>query len=63
MLPRLGAKYAIEIEVITKPRAEYRMEAGPKAPAIKIGDEVIVEGRDIEERELENLIEQRLLKK
>jgi hypothetical protein len=49
MAPRLGAKYPVEIEVTSKPRAEFRTEEWaatelPCAPAITIGDEVLVEG-------------------
>ena len=49
MMPRLGEKYDIEIETISKPRAEYAtaesLEQGlPKTPAIMVGDESVVEG-------------------
>ena len=65
MIPRLGKKYGIEIEVISKPRAEYQsgeyITSGlPKAPAIMLGDRVIVAGRDISEHELEIAINQHL---
>ena len=58
MAPRLGAKYPIEIEVISKPREEYTspdyMELDlPKAPAVMVGEEVMVEGADIAENKLE----------
>jgi hypothetical protein len=51
-----------------KPRHEYQSmayaELGlPKAPAIMVGSEVIVEGRDIEEQELEKILERILAKK
>lgn len=64
MLPRLGARTDLAIEVITKTRSEYQTldyaKLGlPKAPAIMIDDDVIVEGQTIDERELENLIELR----
>jgi hypothetical protein len=57
MIPGLGEKYDIDIEVISKPRSEYASEEYllkglPKAPAIMIGEEVIVAGRDISENDL-----------
>ncbi len=65
MIPRMGKKYDIDIEVISKPRAEYtsgvHIAGGlPKAPAIMIGDKVIVAGRDIGEQALETAINQQL---
>jgi glutaredoxin len=65
MMPRLGEKFDIEIEVISKPRAEYKsgkyIASGlPKAPAIMIDDKVIVEGRDIKEEKLVTAIKQQL---
>jgi hypothetical protein len=61
MLPRLGKKFDAVFEVMEKPRHEYQSmayaELGlPKAPAIMVGSEVIVEGRDIEEQELEKIL-------
>jgi hypothetical protein len=61
MMPRLGDKYDIEIEIISKPRAEYTtaeyLESGwPKAPAIMVGDEIVVQGADISEDKLETVI-------
>jgi hypothetical protein len=61
MIPRLGKKYELEIETTSKPNQEYRTEEYgklglPKAPAIMIGDEVIVQGCDIDEEELEAAI-------
>jgi len=51
MIPRLGGKYknAVEIETISKPRQEFRdieyMKLGlPMAPAVMVGDEIIVQG-------------------
>ena len=64
----MGNKEDIAIEVISKPRPEYQSEAYaelglPKAPAIMVGDDVIVEGRDIDEGELTREIARRLLEK
>jgi hypothetical protein len=61
MAPRLGAKYPIEIETTSKPRADYSsldyMNLNlPKAPAIIVGDEVVAEGSDVNESELEGVI-------
>jgi hypothetical protein len=61
MMPRLGEKYDIEIETISKPRAEYAtaeyLEQGlPKAPAIIVGDEILIEGSDIAEDKIEAVI-------
>ena len=61
MIPRLGSKYDIKIETVPRPRAEYTtseyLRSGlPKAPAIMVGDEVVVEGFDISENKLEVII-------
>lgn len=52
MMPRLGAKYDITIETISKPRAEYQTDAWfeldlPVAPAVMVEDEIVVEGADV----------------
>ncbi len=52
IMPRLGEKYDIEIETISKPRAdfataEYLEQGLPKAPAIMVEDEILIEGADI----------------
>ena len=61
MMPRLGAKYDIEMEVIEKPIDEYMTDEYfklelPMAPAVMVGDEIIVEGTDISRRKLEAAI-------
>jgi len=61
MAPRLGAKYPIEIEMTSKPRAEYSspqyMELDlPAAPAVMVGEDVVAEGSDVGEHELEGAI-------
>lgn len=58
MMPRLGAKYPVEIDVTSKPKAEYTTDEYfdldlPVAPAIMVGDEIVVEGEDVRECELE----------
>ena len=60
-MPRLGDKYDIETEVISKPRAEFNTDEYfaldlPVAPAIMVGDEIVVEGSDIAEEKLEAAI-------
>ena len=52
MMPRLGAKYAIEIETTSKPIAEYQTDEYfeldlPVAPAVMVGDEIVVEGANV----------------
>jgi len=52
MMPGLGAKYDITVETISKPRAEYQTDAWfeldlPVAPAVMVGDEIVVEGADV----------------
>jgi hypothetical protein len=61
MMPRLGAKYQIEIEAISKPKAEYQTDEYfdldlPGAPAVMVGDEIVVEGSDVPEDKLEGVI-------
>jgi hypothetical protein len=61
MMPRLGAKYQIEIETISKPKAEYQTDEYfeldlPAAPAVMVGDEIVVEGSDLPEDKLEGVI-------
>ncbi|MFZ5771859.1 MAG: NEPxGxxU motif selenoprotein TsoC [Thermodesulfobacteriota bacterium] len=68
MLPRLSEKFDIPFEVSERPRHEYQSLAYadlglPRAPAIMIGGDVIVEGRDIDEQELEKILRQRLAQK
>jgi hypothetical protein len=61
MMPRLGEKYAIEIETISKPIAAYQTDEYfeldlPAAPAIMVEDEIVVEGSDVAEDKLEAVI-------
>ena len=61
MMPRLGAKFDIEIESIEKPKDEYMTDEYfeldlPVAPAVMVGDEIVVEGTDISKRKLEAAI-------
>ena len=61
MMPRLGAKYQIELETIAKPNKEYQTDEYfeldlPAAPAVMVGDEIVVEGSDVPEDKLEGTI-------
>ena len=65
MMPRLGEKYDIEIETIDKPKDDYLTDEYfeldlPVAPAVMVGDEILVEGTDISEDKLEGAICQHL---
>ena len=65
MMPRLGNKYEIETEFISKPRAEYQTDEYfelelPVAPAVMVDEEIVVEGSDVSEDKLENIIRQHL---
>lgn len=61
MMPRLGEKYDIEIQTTSKPIAEYQTDEYfeldlPLAPAVMVGDEIVVEGSGIDEYEVEKAI-------
>jgi hypothetical protein len=65
MAPRLGEKYDIEIEFTSKPIAEYQTDEYfeldlPTAPAVMVGEEIVVEGSDVAEDKLEAVICQHL---
>ena len=64
-MPRLGQKYELEVEVLSKPIAEYNTDEYfelelPVAPAIMVEDEIVVEGSDVSEEKLENAIRAKL---
>ena len=62
MMPRLGEKYKdIEIEVMSKPMAEYQNDEYfelelPVAPAVMVADEIVVEGDGVSQDKVENVI-------
>ena len=61
MMPGLGDKYEIDIETISKPKAEYMTDEYfeldlPVAPAVMVGEEILVEGTDISQKDLEQAI-------
>ena len=60
-MPRLGAKYPIEFDVFSQPIANYQTDEYfeldlPVAPAVMVGEEIVVEGSDIAEDKLEAAI-------
>jgi hypothetical protein len=62
MMPRLGKKYKdIEIEIMSKPVAEYQNDEYfelelPVAPAIMVGEEIVVEGSNLSQNKVEAVI-------
>jgi hypothetical protein len=65
MMPRLGQKYAVEIETVSKPIADYQTDEYfeldlPAAPAVMVAEEIVVEGADVAEAQLEAVICQHL---
>ncbi len=61
MMPRLGGKYELEVEYISKPIAEYQTDEYfeldlPVAPAVMVAEEIVVEGSDVAEDKLEAVI-------
>lgn len=60
-MPRLGEKYAIEIDVTAKPKSAYETDEYfaldlPVAPAVMVGDEILAEGTDVADHDLEACI-------
>lgn len=65
MIPRLGKTYDIDFEVMERPKEEYMTDDYfeldlPVAPAVMVGDEIVVEGSDIAEEKLEAIIHRHL---
>ena len=61
MIPGLGEKYEIEIETIAKPKDDYMTDEYfelelPVAPAVMVGEEILVEGTDVSDKKLEEVI-------
>lgn len=64
-MPRLGEKYEMDVETISKSREEYQGDAykasgRPAAPAVMVGDELAGQGPDISEEKLEEVIRRHL---
>ncbi len=60
-MPRLGEKYSIKIEVISKPKSEYNTDEYfeldlPLAPAVTVEDEIVIEGTDVSQYDIEVVI-------
>ena len=60
-MPRLGKTYNIEIEVTSKPKAEYGTDEYyeldlPVAPAVMVGETIVTEGKDVPDIEIEKEI-------
>jgi hypothetical protein len=65
MMPRLGTEYPIEIEVTSKPIADYQTDEYfeldlPVAPAVMVGEEIVVEGSAVSEEKVESAIRRHL---
>jgi hypothetical protein len=65
MMPRLGSTFPIEIEVTSKPVADYQTDDYfeldlPVAPAVMVGDEIVVEGSGIDESKVAAAIRRHL---
>ena len=61
MMPGLGETYEVKIETISKPKADYMTDDYfeldlPVAPAVMVGDEIIVEGSDVPRAKIEAAI-------
>jgi len=61
MMPRLGGRYEIDFETIEKLNEEYMTDEYfeldlPMAPAVMVGEEIVVEGSDVSEEKLEAVI-------
>ena len=65
MMPRLGKKFQIDIETIEKPIDDYMTDEYfeldlPVAPAVMVGDEIVIEGTDVSKSKLEKVIKEHL---
>ena len=65
MMPGLGDKFSVDIEIVEKSRDEYRSESYietklPVAPAIMIDEDVIEAQNNITLSQLEKMIENRI---
>ena len=64
-MPRLGQKYAIDVEAISQSREEYQAEAyrasgRPAAPAVMVENEIAAQGPSLSEEGLEAVIRRHL---
>ena len=61
MIPVLGQKYDIDIEVMSRPKSDYMTDEYfeldlPVAPAVMVGDEIVAEGSDVAQNAIEAAI-------
>lgn len=61
MIPVLGEKYAVDIKETSRPIETYNTDEYfeldlPVAPAVMVGDEILVEGTDVSKQDLESEI-------
>jgi hypothetical protein len=61
MMPSLGQKYVIDIEVISKPKDDYHTDEYfeldlPVAPAVMVDKEIVIEGENVSQHEVESCI-------
>jgi hypothetical protein len=61
MMPSLGQKYSVEIEVISKPKDDYQTDEYfeldlPVAPAVMVEKEIVVEGENVSQYKVESCI-------
>lgn len=66
MLPRLGEKYELDIDTVSRSREEYQSDAHqvlglPAAPAVLVADELAGQGPELSEEKVEALIRRHLL--
>ncbi|KAF0189722.1 MAG: hypothetical protein FD168_20 [Desulfobulbaceae bacterium] len=57
----MGEKYPVEFDITSKPKSEYETDEYfaldlPVAPAVMVGDDIVVEGSDVSEHDLEVVI-------
>ncbi|MFZ0613426.1 MAG: hypothetical protein WAM73_14400 [Desulfobacterales bacterium] len=61
MIPVLGKKYDIDIEVMSRPKSAYMIDDYfeldfPVAPAVMVGDDIVAEGLDTAQSDIESAI-------
>ena len=61
MIPVLGQKYDIDIEVMSRPKSDYMTDEYfeldlPVAPAVMVDDEIVAEGSDVAQNAIEAAI-------
>jgi hypothetical protein len=61
MMSSLDSKYDIDLEITSRPRKEYLTDEYsklglPVAPALIVGEEIITEGKDVDDHSVERAI-------